>query len=216
MTGWEYFIKTVQIDGRVYDLLANVRKKPEGEYVYSIQLNEDKKKAPAPLLTPDHPVDDRAHNRVLTDASMDSIPETGKDVKGRFSLKTDSEGRELTREQAEFFKDSKVRLDEYGDYGEEDGALAPVYHATYDDFTVFDREHLGELTDENAREVLFAATSHLGFWFNTQDLSQKSTYDGGADKGPTTVVDNTIRVDENLRRCVTVLDRLGVRDGGSH
>ena len=38
---WDYFVKKVQIDGRVYDLVANVRKKPEGEFVYSLQLNED-------------------------------------------------------------------------------------------------------------------------------------------------------------------------------
>jgi len=35
-------------------------------------------------------------------------------------------------------------------------------------------------------------------------------YDGGADKDLSTVVDNTIRVDENLCRCITVLDRLGI------
>lgn len=45
---WDYFVKTVQIDGKVYDLLANVRKKPDGEYVYSIQLTENKNKASAP------------------------------------------------------------------------------------------------------------------------------------------------------------------------
>lgn len=48
LSGWEYFVKPVQIDGQVYDLLANVRKKPDGEYVYSIQLNESTKKTPAP------------------------------------------------------------------------------------------------------------------------------------------------------------------------
>ena len=40
---WDYFIKTVQIDGVVYDMLANVRKKADGAFVYSIQLNENKK-----------------------------------------------------------------------------------------------------------------------------------------------------------------------------
>lgn len=45
---WDYFVKTVQIDGKVYDLLANVRKKSDGEYVYSIQLTENKNKASAP------------------------------------------------------------------------------------------------------------------------------------------------------------------------
>ena len=73
VTGWEYFVKTVQIDGKVFDVLANVRKKPDGEYIYSIQLNENKSKAPAPLLTPavnsNEMLDSRAQNRVLTDAS---------------------------------------------------------------------------------------------------------------------------------------------------
>ena len=48
----------------------------------------------------------------------------------RFSLK-DSEGRNLTKAQQEYFKDSKV-LDE-------DGNLLVVYHGTDADFTVFDR-----------------------------------------------------------------------------
>ena len=48
----------------------------------------------------------------------------------RFSL-SDSEGRELTKEQQEYFKDSKVR--------DEDGNLRVVYHGSSEDFTVFDR-----------------------------------------------------------------------------
>ena len=45
---WDYFIKQVQIDGNMYDLLANVRKKNNSEYVYSIQLNESKKVEASP------------------------------------------------------------------------------------------------------------------------------------------------------------------------
>ena len=84
----------------------------------------------------------------------------------------DSQGRELSPEQQEFFRDSKVRLDEDGDFWEGEGNLAPVYHATYsDEFTVFDRNRLGENTDGNATDDLLAATSHVGFWFNTQNLT---------------------------------------------
>lgn len=43
---WDYFVKQVQIDGRRYDVLANVRKRSDNSYVYSIQVNESKK-APA-------------------------------------------------------------------------------------------------------------------------------------------------------------------------
>lgn len=52
-------------------------------------------------------------------------------VKRKFSLKTDSEGRKLSEQQEEYFKDSKVR--------DEDGNLLVVYHGTDADFTVFDR-----------------------------------------------------------------------------
>lgn len=88
LTGWEYFVKTVQIDGRVYDLLANVRKKPDGEFVYSIQLNENEKKAPAPPRQYQNGTA-KAENRpvrVPTDASEASVAEKRLPVKVRFSL----------------------------------------------------------------------------------------------------------------------------------
>ena len=88
LTGWEYFVKTVQIDGRVYDLLANVRKKPDGEFVYSIQLNENEKKAPAPPRQYQNGTA-KAENRpvrVPTDASEASVAEKRLPVKARFSM----------------------------------------------------------------------------------------------------------------------------------
>lgn len=88
LTGWEYFVKTVQIDGRVYDLLANVRKKPDGEFVYSIQLNENEKKAPAPPRQYQNGTA-KAENRpvrVPTDASETSVAEKRLPVKARFSM----------------------------------------------------------------------------------------------------------------------------------
>lgn len=88
LTGWEYFVKTVQIDGRVYDLLANVRKKPDGEFVYSIQLNENEKKAPAPPRQYQNGTAkaENRHVRVPTDASEASVAEKRLPVKARFSL----------------------------------------------------------------------------------------------------------------------------------
>ena len=50
----------------------------------------------------------------------------------RKSLDVDSEGRELTKEQAEYFKDSKVR--------DENGNLLVVYHGTGNEFTVFNNK----------------------------------------------------------------------------
>lgn len=87
VTGWEYFVKTVQIDGQVYDLLANVRKKLDGEYVYSIQLNENKNKAPAPPVAPAYTAanaeDGYASEWVPTDA-IRSIPQNGEEGKRNF------------------------------------------------------------------------------------------------------------------------------------
>ena len=39
---WNYYLKTVQIDGKVFDLLANVRHKKNGAYVYNLELYERK------------------------------------------------------------------------------------------------------------------------------------------------------------------------------
>lgn len=54
--------------------------------------------------------------------------EADSDVK--YSMSKDSDGNELTKAQQDFFKDSKVR--------DENGNLKPVYHGTYEDFSVFD------------------------------------------------------------------------------
>lgn len=87
----------------------------------------------------------------------------------KFSMRVDSEGRELSEAQQEFFKDSKVR--------DEEGRLMLVYHATDNDFTVFDREKLGMVTDSNADDVSFAATAHIGFWFNGDNIQKKTAQD---------------------------------------
>lgn len=105
LTGWEYFVKTVQIDGQVYDLLANVRKKPDGEFVYSIQLNENKASAP-PLQYRNGTA--KANNRpvgVSTNASESSVPQNGENVKKRYSLKeyTDEEKKQHRKDADEYF-----------------------------------------------------------------------------------------------------------------
>lgn len=47
----------------------------------------------------------------------------------------DNQGRKLSKEQQEYFKDSKAR--------DESGNLLTVYHGTNNDFTVFDKSYLG-------------------------------------------------------------------------
>ena len=76
----------------------------------------------------------------------------------------DSTGRELSPQQAEFFKDSKVR--------DEDGNLIPVYHGTYENFTVFD-----------INKTSYSNIYGQGHYFtsNKQDANQNYATLNGAD-----------------------------------
>lgn len=83
---WDYFIKTVQIDNKVFDLLANVRKKSDGNFVYSIQLNENKKIKASPSLGSPQGV----LNRMLN-ASNDSLSQNSENSQQKFSLRENVE-----------------------------------------------------------------------------------------------------------------------------
>lgn len=72
---WDYYVKTVQIDGKVFDEVVNVRLNQKGEYVYSIQLNQNKT---TPALPPAPAYNDKSQMAALkigenTDAN-NSIP----------------------------------------------------------------------------------------------------------------------------------------------
>lgn len=77
---WDYFIKTVQIDGVIYDLVANIRKKADGSYVYSIQLNENKRIEAAPPLSNDVAGNNVALNRAFTTSIDTSVTQNTPDV----------------------------------------------------------------------------------------------------------------------------------------
>lgn len=122
LSGWDYFVKTVQIDGQVYDLLANVRKKPDGEFVYSIQLNENKNKASAPPLQYQNGTA-KANNRpvgVSTNASDDSVSQSKDNVNGNLSF---GEGSGKTAMQDAFEKakeKTRYSLKDYSDAEQRD------------------------------------------------------------------------------------------------
>lgn len=80
------------------------------------------------------------------------LKEQNQDV--RYSL-TDNQGRELTKEQQEFFKDSKVR--------DSEGRLLEVYHGSENEFNIFDIDRAG------------ARGSHYtsGFYFTNSEESAK-------------------------------------------
>lgn len=65
----------------------------------------------------------------------------------KYSLTQDNQGRKLSEQQQEFFKDSKARDD--------NGNLISLYHGTRNDFTVFDITKSGESSKQ----------AKVGFWF---------------------------------------------------
>lgn len=110
----------------------------------------------------------------LRDASMDSIRTDGENVNGdyslkstengkkRYSLKTDSEGRELTEQQQEYFKDSEVR--------DEDGRLIPVYHGSQAQFTEFSADFMS----------MHGSMEGQGFYFtDNRSMAEGYKRDGG-------------------------------------
>ncbi len=81
--------------------------------------------------------------------TTDNIAQENPVVKRQFSL-SDSTGKQLTKEQNEYFKDSKIR--------DENGNLLKVYHTTNSDFTVFDKSKQGEATGDS--------NTYMGFFFS--------------------------------------------------
>lgn len=80
----------------------------------------------------------------------ESVTQNGAEVKTKFSLKEDSQGRELTEAQREYFQDSKV-LDS-------DGRLLTLYHGTGAKFTVFDKGRIEQNFQNRGGD--------LGFYFS--------------------------------------------------
>lgn len=81
-----------------------------------------------------------------------TVTQNEPESKGKFSLKEDSQGRELTEEQREYFRDSKAV--------DGRGRLLTLYHQTEGLFTVFDPRHQGAGSRDNATPFgIFLKTS---------------------------------------------------------
>lgn len=113
---WHYFITNLVYrdeNNQDIDCYMNidVKKTNDGNWFYSFAI--EKGTAPQTLLA------------VVTDETTATVPTnsiSNTDENVKFSLKTDSAGNELSEQQQEYFKDSKVR--------DEDGHLLVMYHGT--------------------------------------------------------------------------------------
>ena len=93
--------------------------------------------------------------------SENSVLQNGKNVK-HYSLKNDSEGRELTEQQQEYFKGSEVR--------DEDGRLIPVYHGSQAQFTEFSADFMS----------MHGSMEGQGFYFtDNRSMAEGYKRDGG-------------------------------------
>ena len=86
-------------------------------------------------------------------ANKNAAPTDNADI--RFSIKTDSEGRELSAQQQEYFKDSKVR--------NKNGYLRPVYHYTNEKFTQFERRDASAQSGRTMGDGYYFSTNPLAF-----------------------------------------------------
>lgn len=76
-----------------------------------------------------------AYKNTVSSVSESRNQNTQKE-QGQFSLSTDSTGRQLSRGQQEYFKDSKIR--------DEQGRLKVMYHGTDNEFTIFNFDEGGK------------------------------------------------------------------------
>ena len=154
----------LRVGGNDYTAEVLVGKRKNGSMVMYDVLNLQpttftEKETNAVTTTNPSPGTDR-NTASISDASVAS---NAASVKPELSGETDSQGRELSQGQATYFENSEVRDRQYN--------LLPVYHATDNRFTIFDRDKLGSNTLGNATDWGMAATSLVGHWFSDHDVS---------------------------------------------
>ena len=112
---WDYYVKTVQIDNEVYDLLANVRRSGGDSYVYNIGLRPNKKiKASPPLGIQKNSVNTGAqrsdnsvsqNDSVVNTQSMQDVEKDSSDKRHSLVKSAQSELKALQKENEKLRQD---------------------------------------------------------------------------------------------------------------
>ena len=154
---FDYYVKTVQIDGKVYDLVADVKRaygNSDGLYYTLYLVDNATKKAVVSqrpqTLGSSEPI--TASEMGSNSFSADMVPQSdtavnnysmqnsAEDASGKHSLMDipamDSTGRELSAEQRDYFFGSKVV--------DAEGRLKPVYHGSPAVFTEFSTDFMSQ------------------------------------------------------------------------
>lgn len=136
-------------DGQYYKITMSVGKNGNIDTIYNIGKMDKKNRSKSSLVAQRPSDKNITSNEELT--STNSIPSSNKDVNtttkysiqesennsGSFSMQ-DNQGRTLTKEQQEYFKDSKIK--------DRNGLLMTVYHGTNNDFNIFDKQYVSKNT----------------------------------------------------------------------
>lgn len=165
--GFDYYKTKFVVDGHSFEGLVNIANSESGRIFYDITKIEE---IPD---TRDKPATGMAQSASsFGNLDTNSISESGEDVNAKFSLSADERDAQIHSEAFKrWFGDWQNDPEHASKVVDENGAPLVVYHATWSEpFTVFDRSLLGNITDGNATDPVFAATAHIGFWFNTQNL----------------------------------------------
>ena len=119
------------VDGENYNVEIKIKKTPVENKFYIHNMTLQNKNETVALNAKDKISRGLNSNEL---SRTDNIANNASNVNNnetKFSLDVDSDGNKLTQQQAEYFKNSKVR--------DEDGNLLKVYHGTSESFTVFDK-----------------------------------------------------------------------------
>lgn len=135
--GWDKYKTQFIVDEQLFEGEISLKLTQRGDVFYDMSkiknITPGTSRSKAPTSSQSDVVEGKPSTSIITekdDLSTKNAKKVEKTSTGRASLAVDSAGNALTAEQAEYFKDSKVR--------DEDGNLMVVYHGTMEDFTVFD------------------------------------------------------------------------------
>lgn len=109
----------------------------------------------------------RTSESALESISNSKIAPTSNDVNKKFSLR-DNTGKELSPEQAEYFKDSKVK--------DEAGNLKVVYHGTNSDFNTFSYDYIGKNGSAEGYGFYFTDSKEKAAGYSKDEKNIKELY----------------------------------------
>lgn len=164
---WDYFIKTVQIDDKVYDLVANVRKNFDNSYVYSLQLNENKKMVASPPLRKTN----SALNRVLN-ATNTSISENSEKVNKQNELRDTDYIKAVESGDTKTAQEMVERsATEWGAYSADGKKPTVLYHGTNKfGFTEFDLSRM-----DDKRSIFLTSSKEIASTYSGSEKESKIT-----------------------------------------